>query len=1063
MRILVLPILTSLALALLSAAPAAAQPGTPDPSFGSGGLVFDPFQAGSNVDHIAHRIAELPNERLLLAGRQVFHNAGNTSAAPLLGLLDELGTPINAGSFINGLWIHNFAPGVEQGWINRVLTLPSGEVLYCGGHTGTGGLFNGHRAVVGRLTAGLVPDLSFGEIGGQGWRRIALGLGDIDCTALEQLADGSIVIGGSYIDQDVGQPNNERNPGYFLARLDAQGQLVAGFGNNGVRVSVFSDGNANPPMVTAIAGQPDLSFFALISRDLSDQVGFATHGRYALFNPDGSTGTLWFARNGRTGTGSPYFSRLPNGELQLFADQLLYMASPVSTLERWVHSNPTSLSQGRIWTNQYFTANYHAGGSSLLGNGRSISLLVRTHEDNHAVLSLLGHGNDGAEVFAVELTSGVATPSGQLARFAAGDLIVQQNERALFAVNRYTRASGGSSVTRTRPLLRRYLAHSAGSNWSLVLNPGPISFPAANVHPNQAATSTWQTITGLSNDVQVPISVRDGEMQINFGPWTTAPALIGNGDVVRMRGYAPNTAGNSHTVRLRVGGIRQVNSWNHLAQTLANVNFIIHASQPTLPGVRCSSVGLATNCSAAIPDNHSGGVTSTLPLQYFPPGDTCNYIRSVRVGVDISHTWVGDLRVTLRDPNGQIVIGSAPGFVNLLDRPHNGSGGSAGSCTGDHVLATFDGDGEFKADDACNLVPDGAAIAGVVRPSQSLAALIGRHGTGSNGASTTGLWELTVRDLAGGDVGTLNDWSLDLSCSETPPAIADLSVAVTPPARLVGGSFTTIPFTVSNQGPAAVTGVPFNAVLPSQVGGRLRLVTWGCSASGGSSCTLPPSSCTGLICFPPIEPTLNLAAGGSATITVSGTVDELASGGETLDIDASVWIPLGLSTPADPDPSNDQVHYSQAIELDADLYAEHVEAVRFEPGRLRVFARYRNLGPSLANDMQTYLTLPSGYSIDSWTCRRSGGACDGLPMIGLGGRELTLSNQSAVGAIGNLAPFEIELYASWTGSQPSGQVTLISQHGSSSAAIDPVPANNGTAATIPTSGDFDRIFANGLD
>jgi subtilisin-like proprotein convertase family protein len=67
-----------------------------------------------------------------------------------------------------------------------------------------------------------------------------------------------------------------------------------------------------------------------------------------------------------------------------------------------------------------------------------------------------------------------------------------------------------------------------------------------------------------------------------------------------------------------------------------------------------------------IPDAPSGGIVRTLAAT------SAAKIGSVEVSVDISHTWVGDLRVSLRSPSGTEAV------------LHDGSGGSA-----DNVIQTF--------------------------------------------------------------------------------------------------------------------------------------------------------------------------------------------------------------------------------------------------------------------------------------------------------------------------------------------------------------------------------------
>jgi subtilisin-like proprotein convertase family protein len=82
------------------------------------------------------------------------------------------------------------------------------------------------------------------------------------------------------------------------------------------------------------------------------------------------------------------------------------------------------------------------------------------------------------------------------------------------------------------------------------------------------------------------------------------------------------------------------------------------------------------------------------------------------VSVDITHTWIGDLRVSVRSPSGTEAI------------LHDGTGGSA-----DNVVRTYT---------AANAPP--------------LAALAGQPAGGT--------WQLNVVDRAAQDEGKLNAWKV---------------------------------------------------------------------------------------------------------------------------------------------------------------------------------------------------------------------------------------------------------------------------------------------------------------
>ena len=111
----------------------------------------------------------------------------------------------------------------------------------------------------------------------------------------------------------------------------------------------------------------------------------------------------------------------------------------------------------------------------------------------------------------------------------------------------------------------------------------------------------------------------------------------------------------------------------------------------------------SNNEAIDIPDNNAEGITSTINI-----ADDLTIFGS-NVYVDISHTWIGDLTVTLTSPSGT---------TGIL---HNKTGGST-----QNLVQTF-----------------------------STSAF--------NGESTAGDWTLNVADHADADTGTLNNWSITIS------------------------------------------------------------------------------------------------------------------------------------------------------------------------------------------------------------------------------------------------------------------------------------------------------------
>jgi subtilisin-like proprotein convertase family protein len=109
-----------------------------------------------------------------------------------------------------------------------------------------------------------------------------------------------------------------------------------------------------------------------------------------------------------------------------------------------------------------------------------------------------------------------------------------------------------------------------------------------------------------------------------------------------------------------------------------------------------------------IPDNNATGATSTINV---PNSMT---ITSVSIDVGITHTFQGDLEVALIGPDNTTVL------------LHNLTGGSA-----DNINTTY------------NITTRSAQVL-----------------TAFNGKNTSGAWKLRVRDLAAGDVGTINTWKV---------------------------------------------------------------------------------------------------------------------------------------------------------------------------------------------------------------------------------------------------------------------------------------------------------------
>ena len=111
----------------------------------------------------------------------------------------------------------------------------------------------------------------------------------------------------------------------------------------------------------------------------------------------------------------------------------------------------------------------------------------------------------------------------------------------------------------------------------------------------------------------------------------------------------------------------------------------------------------------AIPDKDIKGVSSIIVVPQ------SGKVQGLKVGVDITHTFIGDLKVELTSPAGNRII--------LWNQAGSGQ---------DNLITTFDP---------------------VSTP--ALATLVGQEMKGN--------WTLKVSDLVGQDVGKLNKWSLEIT------------------------------------------------------------------------------------------------------------------------------------------------------------------------------------------------------------------------------------------------------------------------------------------------------------
>ncbi|MEM7130080.1 MAG: M14 family zinc carboxypeptidase [Chloroflexota bacterium] len=163
-----------------------------------------------------------------------------------------------------------------------------------------------------------------------------------------------------------------------------------------------------------------------------------------------------------------------------------------------------------------------------------------------------------------------------------------------------------------------------------------------------------------------------------------------------------------------------------------------HLPSPTTTSPLCRTYP-SSNTPLALDPGASSALSSLTILELIS-------IDTLRVHVDLSHEWIGDVGITIAHQESGI-------RVSLLDQP--GRPESLWGCSRNDLLATFDDQAELEAEQQCD---GGPAIHGNVTPIEPLDSFTGQPAAGT--------WQLLLNDAyPSADGGVLNNWSLEV-CSQ---------------------------------------------------------------------------------------------------------------------------------------------------------------------------------------------------------------------------------------------------------------------------------------------------------
>jgi subtilisin-like proprotein convertase family protein len=226
--------------------------------------------------------------------------------------------------------------------------------------------------------------------------------------------------------------------------------------------------------------------------------------------------------------------------------------------------------------------------------------------------------------------------------------------------------------------------------------------------------------TGVTSTINVPNSMTITSVSVDVGITHTFQgdlevALIGPDNTTvllhNLTGSGTDNINTTYNITTRSAqALTAFTGKNTSGAWKLRVRDLGAADIGTLNSWKVTFNGYSTlTANTAIPDNNTTGITSTINVA------ATGTIVSLKVRVDITHTFQGDLEVALIGPDNTTVL------------LHNRTGS-----TTDNIKTVY---------------------ADLTAPNQALSAFTGK--------AIAGAWKLRVRDLAAADTGTLGFWEID--------------------------------------------------------------------------------------------------------------------------------------------------------------------------------------------------------------------------------------------------------------------------------------------------------------
>ena len=563
--------------------------------------------------------------------------------------------------------------------------------------------------------------------------------------------------------------------------------------------------------------------------------------------------------------------------------------------------------------------------------------------------------------------------------------------------NTATAHGTNGSVFTTAPSSARYTIATTTADLAITKSDG-----VASVVPGTATTYTIVVTNNGPGEVTGATVVDSAPAGVTFGAWTCVVSNVGSGGTVTTAcGTASGSANINTTVTMKSGGV--------ITYTVPAT--IAAGATGTIDNT--ATVSVPTGVFDPTPGNNSATDTDTLTAQADLSITKTDGVASVVPGTATTYSIV----VSNSGPSNVIganVSDVLPAAVTSATWTCVGAGG--GTCPASGV-------GNINS--VVNL-PVGATTTFTLIAQVSAAA----SGTLVNTATVTPPAGTT-------DPNPGNNSATDTDTITVVAPTADLGITKTDgSATYTAGGPITYVITVSNAGPASVTGASVVDALPAVITGA----GWTCVGAAGGTC---PASGSGNI-----NVVVNLPVSASVTFTLTGTVASSATG--NLVNTATVTPPAGTT---DPNPGNNSATDTDSPSPIAGLAITKTDgSATYTPGGTGIYTiTVTNSGPSNANSLSVTDNLPSGVTLTGTAlCAATGTAACGTLAGTTGGTSFTAMGATLAAGAGNSLVFTLPVrFAVWMNSSPlvntatasdPAAVAVVSASDSNVLANAPAPA-----------------------